>query len=322
MSIRDTETRAVSLVDIPLIQRLSDKATALDSELGYIRDIHGPSGAVVSSLLLPQRGQHTFVARTSRQQVIGQLRLREDCSHAQITYIAPSPQADTDDTAWLRILDAMTREAGKNEIHALMAEVDESSYLFETLRTAGFAVYARQQIWRRQPGTYPRRARQVPLVPFDEVDPHGVQVLLSHIVPPLVAQISTPPSDSSGGSSWVYRVKDRVEAYIYVSEGKYGVYVIPHINPEILEDAASILESALARIPSAQRQPVYVCLRRHQDWLKSTLEDIDFEPGPRQAVMVKHTTARVRQTSFAKVRHGLRAMTSIARSPAEPISQW
>ena len=319
MSTRDTETRAVSLVDIPLIQRLSDKATALDSELEYTRDIHGPSGAVISSVLLPQRGLHTFVARANRQQVIGQLRLREDSPNAQITYIAPAPQVDMDDTAWLHILDTMTREAGRNQIHALIAEVEESSYLFETLRTAGFAVYARQQIWRRQPGAYPTRAPSVQLVPYDEVDPHSVQLLLSHIVPPLVAQISIPPVEKS--ASWVYPIKNRVEAYIYVSEGKYGTYMIPYINPEILEDAAAILESAIARIHSTHRLPVYLCLRRHQEWLKSTLEDIFFEPGPRQAVMVKHTTARVRQTSFAKVRHGLRAITSIAQSPSEPLRQ-
>src|SRR5690606_20638810 len=139
---------------------------------------------------------------------------------AHITYIAPCLEDEQDDTAWLHVLDAMAAEAGRRGAHMLTAEVDEDLTLFETMRVAGFSIYARQEIWLHMPG-------ELPQLPVDKVDlgeetdsdAHGIQLLYSNIVPRLVQQVAAPPSRSSG---LVYRKHDRVEGYIAVSEGRAG----------------------------------------------------------------------------------------------------
>lgn len=314
MTIRDTDTRAASLVDIPLVRRLIDQGAVLDSELEFTRDANG---ALVSSILLPQRGLCTLIARAGKQQVVGQFRLRQDDPVAHIMYIAPYLEANADDTAWLHVLDAMAREAGRHHAHALLAEVDENGSLFETMRTAGYAVYARQEIWVRYPGEYQTFDEPITLTEETEADALGIQSLLNNTVPSLVQQYSTPHAAMTG---LVYRKRDRVEAYIAYSEGKHGVYIIPYLHPDVMSEATAILDAALRQIGRAQRLPVYVCVRRYQDWIMEVLAELRFEPCAQQAVMVKHITAGVRHATFAPLQAQLEHAPSSAKPPTSRVS--
>ena len=297
---RDIDTRTVTLVDIPLVIRLIDKATVLDNQLAYTRDVSVPNGTTLSDALLAPR-VHTLVTRSDKEQAIGQFRLRSSDSCAQIVYLAPRLDDNMDNTLYLHTLDAMAREAGKNAARSLVAEVDEASALFETMRNAGYAVYARQQIWRRLPGN--NLGDSSPLCALEEGDitTPGVQPLLAQTIAPLLRPITAPPSNLSG---WVYRQEDKTAAYIAVSEGKNGVYLIPYLHPGIISELGAIFTALVQRVQSKKR-PIYICVRRHQDWMTSVLEQVDFEPGPNQAVMVKHLTAGVRQASFEMVQQPL-----------------
>jgi hypothetical protein len=51
--------------------------------------------------------------------------------------------------------------------------------------------------------------------------------------------------------------------------------------------------------------------------MTSALEQVDFEPGPNQAVMVKHLTAGVRQASFEIVRQPLRTDIIPVKPPSK-----
>jgi hypothetical protein len=317
---RDTDTRALTLVDIPLVRRLSEHVTVLDSEIGYTRDAHGPNGSMLSSILLPQRGLYTLLARSDKQQVVGQFRLRAHEHSAQIVYIAPRLADDAEDTVWLHVLDAMAREAGKHKAHALIAEVDESSSLFETMRTCGFAVYARQQIWRRLPGAYPKLEAPLTLHEQSDQDVPGIQSLVATTTPPLMQQITVVPADMRG---WIYRQSDRTEAYVAVSEGRHGVYLIPYLHPDISHLASAIFAGVIQRTPRANKLPLYVRVRRYQDWIAPALEALQFEPGPRQAVMVKHITAGVRHATFKPVEQEVTPAGVSINPPGNPLpQQW
>jgi hypothetical protein len=313
MPIRDADIRSITLVDIPLVRRLSEKGTVLDSELSLTRDPHGPHTALLSTILLPQRGLHTLVARADKQTVVGQFRLRPDEQNAQIVYIAPHLKEDVEDTAWLHILDAMAREAGKLGAHSLVAEVNEESSLFETMRQVNFAVYARQEIWRREPGDYPV-IDPVELTEEDEPDSVGIHSLLCTTMPSLIQQIAAPPGDLQG---LVYRKGERIEGYIAVSEGKHGVYLIPYLHPDIISDAPAVIEAAINYTQRAGKVPLYVCVRRYQDWLQGALSQLYFEPLANQAVMVKHLAAGVRNAGFAPVSQVIEA----PHSPVPPSSK-
>ena len=303
MFTSDTDTHPVKLADIPLMWRLTDRVTVLDSELGYTRDIYKPNGAVLSSVLLPQRSLHTLVARSDTQQVVGQFRLHDNDDHAHIVYLAPHLEDQDQDDVWLHLLDAMARKAGKHNVRSLVAEVDENSHLFETMRSAGYSVYARQQIWRHLPGDYVSTRRKINLTKETESDGLKIQSLIARTVPPIVQQIIGPPVDLNG---WVYRQNDKVEGYVAVSEGKYGIYLIPCFHPDVMEDLEDIICTLVQKMTDIDKLPLYVCVRRYQKWIALALENMRFEPGPRQAVMVKHIAARVRHAEF-EITHPVKA---------------
>ena len=308
----DGDIHAAKLVDIPLIRRLAEKGTILDSELRCTREVAGPQSVLLSSIL-PQRGFHTMVGQAGRQRIVGQFRVRDE-RIAQLVYIAPELPEQRKDTAWLHLIDAIAVEAGKRGVHMLMAEVDENSPLFVTMRTAGFAVYARQDLWRREPGALPFPfSDPAELRESRDEDINSIQALYGTIVPRLVQPVAMPPEDSVG---YVYRRDQRLHGFITVTIGKTGVYIMPLLHPDVLyRDATAILAGVLGRIGRADRLPVYICVRRYQDWLEDALSELGFVSRQPQALMVRHIAAGVRQASFTPLEHSLEAMPSAVRPP-------
>jgi hypothetical protein len=314
MSQHENGVRGVKLVDIPLVTRLLESGVMLDSEQAFTGGVDFNSSGLISSFLLPHRNLYTLLSRSDKQTVVGQFRVRSDRHQAHITYIAPNLEYEQDDSAWLHVLDAMAAEAGRRGAHMLTAEVDEDLTLFETMRVAGFSIYARQEIWQHAPG-------ELPQLPVDKVDlgeetdsdAHGIQLLYSNIVPRLVQQVAAPSSRSSG---LVYRKHDRVEGYIAVSEGRAGIYLLPYLHPDVFSEAAAILAAAIEQARrSHERVPVYVSVRRYQDWLEDALVDLGFEPWARQAVMARHITAGVRQAAFAPLSARLESLPTPLKPP-------
>lgn len=315
MPVRDTaETRTVTLVDIPLVKRLSETGIVLDSELGFTQDsAHNPR---LHTLFIPARGIHTMVTRMEKRQIVGQFRLRGDSPYAHVAYLAPALDENEDDTMCLHILDAMAAESGKKGAHVLVAEVDENTPLFKTLRTASYAIYARQEIWRRMPGIEQFVESSVELTQTTEADLNGIYNLFGNVVPRLVQPITDLPEDGEG---YVYRKDDRVEGYIGVAEGKAGIYLMPHLHPDVFSDAPAILARAIERADRSHKVPVYVRVRRYQDWLDDALTRLGFDLCARQAVMVKHIAAGVRAASFAPLSQKLEAVPSPAQPPTNGI---
>jgi secreted trypsin-like serine protease len=130
-----------------------------------------------------------------------------------------------------------------------------------------------------------------------------------------VQAITVPSRDSKG---LVYRKANRVQGYIAVSEGKAGVYIMPYLHPDVLGyEAAGIIAGVIAQCSRADRMPVYVCVRRYQDWLADSLSRLGFEALAQQAMMVRHIAAGIRQTNFTPlVQKTLEAVPN-----ASPISK-
>jgi len=296
MSNRDTDIRPATLVDLPLLYRMMDKAILLDSVADCVRDRHDLMGVLLSSnVLRPLGGTHTLIARSDRQQVVGQFRMKSDNSSAHIVFIAPTVEQETDDSLWLALLDAMVQEAGRYEAHMLIAEVNELSPLFETMRTSGFSVYTRQHSWKRPPLPISAPPSNMQLHEASDADMLSVHALLGRTLPSLMQSIPCTPEDAQ---RWIYKKNNRVEAYFVVSGGKYGVYIVPFINPEVItsDEVVALLEALFQRLPKSDRQNVYIRVRRYQEWMDYALSRMDFEPtGITQAVMVRHITVRNKQ---------------------------
>jgi hypothetical protein len=192
----------------------------------------------------------------------------------------------------------MAREAGKHGAHSLVAEVETSSTLFETLRTARFATYARQTIWRHDPLQLNAADIKVTLETETADDQWRVLSLIASMVPPMVQQVAVPHSDMAG---LIYKKNGRTEAYIGVSEGTQGVYLLPYMHPDVMSDAADIIAAAIAQSQLTRKLPVYVCVRSYMSWLDNVMYALNFEQWVEQAVMVKQIAVGIRHPAFRQV---------------------
>ena len=178
------------------------------------------------------------------------------------------------------------------------------------MRHAGYAVYSRQVIWKHDP--IPDAASPNLTVNAETADDQtGIAALLGCTIPRIMQSVMGPSADMHG---LVYRKSGVIDAYIAYSEGKHGVYLLPYLHPEALDEARDIMAAALLQIDRCRRLPIYVSVRGYQGWLENAMRDLGFAPWLEQAVMVKHLTAGVRQTSFAQVRIG-----ASSREPAATV---
>lgn len=307
------DARSVSLVDLPLVRRLSDNGIMLHSEIGLTQDARGQNTALLSRILF-RRSLHTLVARSDERLVLGQFRYNPDDFNAHIVYLAPRLEAHHENTVWLNILDALAVDAGKHGAHTLIAEVEPNSYLFETMRCAGYAVYMRQHIWRHGPAHFDSPLSLAEETANDQID---ILALINNTVPQLLHQIAAPSADMSG---LVYRRQSRIEGYVAISEGKQGIYLLPYIHPDAMDQAVDILAAALQHTRRAHKVPVYVAIRSYQDWLDTPLHALGFDDWLEQAVLVKHLAARLHQANFSNVK--IKTALETARGILPPASPF
>jgi len=295
------DTRAMTLVDLPFIRRLSERGTILDCELGLTREARVASADLLSNVLIP-RGKYTLITRASQQQIIGQFRYKPEDLTAHIVYIASNLEDNVisnEDGAWFHILDAMTREAGKHGAHAIVAEVESNSPLFEVMREARFASYTRQTIWRHAPIAMPSEKPSLMLRHEEANDQLNIMGLISVTVPTMLQQVTQPTSEMHG---LVYYEDGRLHAYIAYGEGNQGLYLIPYIHPDAMDKASEILASAVDTILHTDAVPIYVCVRTHQSWLDTVMTQLNFEAWLEQAILVKHIANQQRHPGYAKKR--------------------
>lgn len=296
----EAEVRAFSLSDLPLVQRLKSRGISLDSESYLTRGLHTLSDATLSRVPLGDLGAPTVVVRYAREHAIGQIRHAPDAPDAHIVFIAPSLAGDfthMQETLWLAVLDGLGYLAGQRGAHNIHAEVDEASGMFEALRRAGYASYARQDIWRRDPSPVPPLQDTVYLRQSRPDDLPAIRYLHGLTVPKL-AQTADP---APGHEGVVYLCDGEVRGFISVSAGNRGIYLKPYLREDDAAHASAILHGALWLASRATTLPVYCCVRQYQAWLSGRLEDMAFMPWARQTVMVKHTTTRIKRAAFSEL---------------------
>ena len=137
--------------------------------------------------------------------------------------------------------------------------------------------------------------------------------LYSNLVPALVQQMETAPSNRLRGL--VYYQGTELFAYIELRYGLQGIWAQPFIHPDT-DSVADLLYAVLQEIPFRRSRPVYLCLRSYQSWLEPVLEEMQAQPSPQQAVMVRHlaVTRRVTQSIALPTLNGKTA------EPTAPIA--
>lgn len=286
-----TAIRPLDVRDLRLLHRLRRDGLCLHAQLAYTRGPHALQTALLD-VLTPGRATHTFAARPllpGEPAAVGQIAHDLGDSVARLGFIGPTAQVDS--AVGLRLLDALSQEAGMRGAHNLIAEVDEDQPAFECLRRAGFAVYARQQIWRWE-GT-PSPEQEYDDVWRSEVPADGEAIawLVANLVPGLVMQVEAAPGRSRRGM--LHWAEGELRAYLDLERGPRGVWAQPYIHPAV--EAIDMLLTAFLRRSAEPDRPVYLCLRSYQSWMVGALVRLGFERVTEQAVMVRRLAATVRR---------------------------
>jgi hypothetical protein len=272
--------------DMGLIKALGPQGVCLDTETCLIHGTHPLQDALLA-YLMPGTGAPTLVWRNNGSGVFAQLRHRFGDDQARVLLIAPgySPALE----GWTQVIERLAVEAGGRGALNLIAEASEDSPEFEALRLAGFAVYARQSLWMLS-GPLPEAQHDAPLAPVSAHDAIAISTLYANIVPRLVQQVESLPNHRRG---YVLKRDDELIAFLDVRRGSLGIWTEPYLHPEAYDLSEAVLHTCLRLIPNRNERPVYVCVRRYQDWLQEILAHSGFQPVGAQAVMVKRLVKRV-----------------------------
>ncbi len=294
-----TEIRLLDWRDLTLLHRVRDLGLCLTPRLAYTRGPQALQHALLDAIT-PGRTTFTLVVRPAIKNElagVGQISLSDNQDHAHVTFVGPSELFSQ--PGGVALLEGLAQAAGGRGAHNLIAEVDEDSKAFLSLRRGGFAIYARQRIWRRNnppesaPGGGPPAWR--PEKPSDEPAIHGLYV---DLVPALVQQVESAPTSS--GQSLVHWQEGELLGYLDIERGPLGVWVQPYFHPAA-EKLDKLLTSFLSQFAGDSARPWHICVRSYQGWVNATLEELGFEPYGDQAVMVKRLAAAVRHPARARL---------------------
>lgn len=184
----------------------------------------------------------------------------------------------------LELWDYLNGKAGEMGALNVLAEVSESSPVFESLRKTGFTPYGWEAAWK-----LPKKISVNPEAEHEwtiagAIDDPQMRSLYQSLVPPIV---QAAEAYSNGGTRrLVYRENDEIVAFVESSTGPNGLYLRPLIHPAVL-DIINLLNALISQFNDFG-QPVYLQVRSYQAWLLNTLETIGGESSNHFTLLVKH----------------------------------
>jgi hypothetical protein len=215
--------------------------------------------------------------------LIGQMRYTPGERSAHLAFLAPDCACES--PALPVLLDYFAAQAGRRGAYHLLAELEEHHAAFEDLRRCGFSVYGWQRIWQFPLPANTHSDELNLWQPARPVDEFSVRSLYQSLVPPLV-QAAEPLSERVS-KGLIFRQGDEVMAYVEGVYGPKGIYLYPIIHPAV-EKVGDLLADLLQNLPLRMGRPVYLSVRSYQAWLETSLQQLDGQFSPRQALMVKH----------------------------------
>jgi hypothetical protein len=286
-----SELRPLRWHDLPFVYRLAGRGISFDAHLGLIVGEDNLRHAQLTGI---GRTQLYVLRRRGGQSGMASLYYPDGDQHARLAYIAPILEDCPDESLWLEMLDGLTACAGQRGTLNIAAEVDEHSPALEIMRQADFAIYARQDLWARQPAPI-----EGPALKLREARPEDESALIGlygMLVPALIKQVEPPPFTADG--CYLLDGREGPSAMVVFYRGNRRALAEVYLHPEVDLEAREVINGALELL-GATEQLVYIRLRRYIGWLDGALVDLGFEKIGSQAVMVRHTTVRAKaQHSF------------------------
>ena len=144
MSVRPVDWR-----DLFVLHRYRQHCIYLDSVRLLTQGTNFlPLGAILTNYA-PSTGVFTYQSKVnggSPEVVFGQATYQAGAPTAHLSFVAPETAVESE--ALLPLLEQLIVAVGGRGAAHLVAEVNEEAAMFEAIRKAGFAIYARQRILR------------------------------------------------------------------------------------------------------------------------------------------------------------------------------
>ena len=295
--------RKLTWKDLAALTRYQNQKMILDNSLQFV---HNP-GLISSSLLSiisPSSGFYTTVERVDSHQfpfLLGQICCDRNDHSARIAYLAPS-EMDAH-PAFYKVVSNLVSTAGEKGAVQILAEVTENLPAEEIMYQAGFRQYAEQQIWK-----VPRRivfgSGKKTWLPLSNNDVDAVISFYQRILPVQILRVEPPPTPA-GMQGMICWKEGKIVGFAAIQFGPKGILVDILLAPE-LDQIDDYISALVFHLPYRDNRDIYFRVRSYQQGVKSALERLNAEPGPRQKAVVKrlavHYNAKqtFRMQSFEK----------------------
>ncbi len=219
--VDSTQVRPFDWRDLPLLHRIRHDGLCFHSQVAFTRGPQPLQNALLDSLT-PGRSECTIVVRDpddGTPDLIGQVSHPYQARVARLTFVGPAGALQTD--GGTRLLEALARSVGRRGAYNLVAEADEHSPAFESLRQAGFAIYARQRVWRCLPEVLPASPPDQTVWELErDADQAAIAGLYQNLVPALVQQVEPDPVGARKGL--VFYQDGELLGYADIDQGPTG----------------------------------------------------------------------------------------------------
>ncbi len=236
---------------------------------------------------------------------LGQIHQSPKLSSAHIHYLLQPESGDFGD---LRILlENMVIEAGGWGAKQVIADVDPDSETFVHFKKAGFALLAKHKVYkltRPVEDMDPQLGGRWQI--WNKRDIHKMRSLYFTLVPPLIQPVE-PVSRREMLGLVYYDSSGELLAYADLVYGPIGVWVLPFIHPQAVENITDLLAQLVLDLPDLAGRSVYITARSYQPWIEGALENMAGEEGREQALMVRYMALRQRvraSVTFAPIENG------------------
>ncbi|MBI9046401.1 MAG: hypothetical protein JEZ06_18065 [Anaerolineaceae bacterium] len=288
-----------------------DQVLSLDSARNFSR---GNPISVMASLaqLVESSNTCTLVSQSlEKRRLYGQVSFQQNERAAHLSFVLP--EEDCNRPEMVKLIEELAVRAGEWGIYNLLGEIDESSPMFETLRKAGFVVYARQKVIQLHFDEADQEIERQWIVSA-RVNEISIKNLICSLMPPLV-QSAEPFSKKRQG--FIYFHKGELQAFVDCTFGPAGIYLQPFFHPAV-KDCGELLKGLLSHLYPVLGRPVYLAVRFYQAWLESQLSEKS-QVVSHQVLMVKYLAVSQRSLVYNPAFQGVEGVQA---EPTTSISKF
>jgi len=307
-------TRWLSFDDLLTIQRLQSRGVQLDFERAVLWPHTPLQAALTAPLPFNAIGAKTLVlypSATHRASAVGfiQLRCRPGRPEADVVFIAPALDSDESAVAiWYRLLAEGTQEIGSRGGQRLFAQITSGNGMEEVFRQAGFTAYAHETIYRLK--NLPADLSQADCLRRKHTRDGWNLLRLYTDITPRPVQIAEGMLSSAGqggkvGDWWeqsrragfILEVDGELAGAVRIQRGRAAHWLRLGLHPQAQKYGDQLLRGALAKLRAAPH-PIYCAVRDYESGIAAELEQAGFQHVMTRSLLVKHTTARAKESIF------------------------